>query len=81
MKQQGSEKVYKPRHRQERQLELFYGFSGWGFGGLIPRSLLRGAFIAIGSALKRLPATPVAETPQARKVVVALLIRLANDLR
>jgi hypothetical protein len=43
--------------------------------------LTRLTFNAIGSALNRLPAASVAETPQARKVVVALLIRLANDLR
>jgi hypothetical protein len=43
--------------------------------------LTRLTFNAIGSALNRLPATSVAETPQTRKVVVALLIRLANDLR
>ena len=38
-------------------------------------------FNAIASAFNRLPTTPLADTPQARKVVVALLFRLANDLR
>jgi len=50
VKKQGREKVSKPLHCQERPLELFEGFSGWGFGVLIPRSLLRGAFMCAGHA-------------------------------
>jgi transcriptional regulator with XRE-family HTH domain len=43
--------------------------------------LTRLIFNAIYSALGRLPTIPVSEMPQAKKVVTALLIRLANDLR